>query len=183
MDQMQPQETPEAPQPDQEPAAPPAGQEQPQPGQQGAQGPQAKQVFRQFILAAMKIIYGEQSGMQLVQLMKSQADDPATAVAHAAMVVIGKMQESAKGINPQTVITAAPAVMCLLFDVARAAKLFTADKDTLTQALQVFAQMSGGQAQPQGQEQAPPQDQPPGQDQPQGPPGLIAGAMQQQPEK
>lgn len=127
--------------------------------------PQMANMAMRLALAVDRIIFDPETSKHLIDMMR--VGQPANALARAAMAVIQGLQEKAKGIPPQAISAFIPQILGRLAELATAAKLFSADKNVLNQALAMVKQQAGKQ-QPQAAPAAPaPQ-----------PPGLIGQAMQ-----
>lgn len=158
----------------------PQGQPQGQP-KGGQPGVKEAEVYQRLVVAAMKLIYEKETTKNLVEMMRGE-EDPVQALASAAMAVIGRLQEGAKGIPPNFVFSTTATIVTFLAEIGGAAKLFKPSAGMVKQATQaVEKQAQEGLAQdggaPQGsQAQQPPQVPAAA---PQGPPaGIVAGAMQ-----
>ncbi len=119
----------------------------------------ATETYRRMVLAAMKVLYTKEVTAQLVELMRSGAENPAEGVAQAASTVLGILSEKVNGIDPKAVYAVTPPVVMLLMELAGVAKLFEPTPEILQQAIQMVGAQAGqaAPAQEQPQEQAPEQ--------------------------
>lgn len=138
---------------DQSPVPDQATENQPseQPGQ-------AEDIHRRLGLAAMKIVYTVPESDHLLEILKNGKDDPATAVAYAAMAVLGRLKREVKGINPDLVYSVAPAVVVFLLEIGGAAKVFEPSVDMIKEALLKLSEITKQQ---DGAQQSMPAEQPP----------------------
>lgn len=136
----------------------------------GAPNPQALEAFKHIIAAAGKVIYHKEISAQLLRMVQS-AEDPVAGAAQATLTVLEQIKTQVKGVHPNFVYTAAPAVASMLLELAGAAKLVKFDEETISQVTQAIVETlkSRGAAGEQAgtPAAAPAQGAPPAQPQPQ----------------
>jgi hypothetical protein len=129
-DAMQEQAPEQQPQQPQQPAQP----DQPAMNDQGGGEQDA---YSKTVIAGMKILYSPETSDGIVKMLQAGADDPAKALANTVSTIITQLDEKAKGAIPEGVILPASAeLLGLTAELADKAGAFTADKNTITQAMQ-----------------------------------------------
>ena len=83
-----------------------------------------EETFRRLGMAAMKIIYSKPESDHIVEILKSGADNPPRAVAQATFVVISRIQNDTKGIDPRLAYSVAAPVIALIFELGESAGVF-----------------------------------------------------------
>jgi hypothetical protein len=168
--------TAQAAQPAGAPAAPERGHGKPEDNPKREQG---KQVWRHLVAAAMKIIYSEQVTAAILQVLQQSADNPPHGVAMATKFVMEAIARQLRGIDPRVVVSAAPAIASMIFELGNKAGVFKADATMLAPTLKIIAQSMQSGPGHQAAPEAPQAGAPPAGAPPQAPGGLVGGAMQQ----
>ena len=114
---------------------------------------QAPPELQRIGLAVQKIVYNPKIADGLVQMIQ-QAGDPIQGIAGATMVVLQKIMQSAKGIDPEQLsVIAGTAAAAHVAVLAQAAGLVKLDDKTIPAVLQAMAgQGQGGQQEQQAQQ-------------------------------
>lgn len=154
-------------QPAMQQAAQPMDQSVKQPAEQQAESPTTpKELQRNMVLVAMKLLFTKEFFDQMVTALKS-GETPAQTVATLALEVLNRMKKDVAGINPDVVFTIGKFVVLFILDVAKQIGI-KVDGTVLRDSLAALAEMKkqeGGQQQ-QGMDQM--QGTPPPQERPQG---------------
>ncbi len=159
---------------------------QAQPAGQGNMPPEAEQGVRRVVMAGMKAIYDERVSAQIVNALRSEADEPAKALAQAtAMLVLGLYEKSGGKMPKGYLIPAAQILLRVVADFATRLEIFQIDQAVAMQASQmvvkVIVQMmgQGGGPTPPGAAAAA-MPAPAQQQQPPAAGGMVGRAMQMQ---
>jgi hypothetical protein len=158
------------------------------PAEKAATGPDKPQVnpqtqkyadvLQRIVVAAGKIVYGDQKTAAGIVQLVSQAEAPEEGLAQATMLILGRLSEQMKGMNPSVVFAAAPMVVGMIAELAQAAKVVEPTPELLSAALEkVKAQMAGGQPQQAAAPAAPQEQQAPQEPAPAAE-GLVAQGME-----
>jgi len=124
------------------PSGPQAGQSAPNVAPAGQEPVDPKTIYRELGKNAMEIIYDEQSSQKLVEQMQAGADDPIAAVAQAAVMILEKLQQSVKSVNPKVAYAVAPLIVVLLLELAETAKAFQVDPGMIPTVLKKVGEMT-----------------------------------------
>lgn len=135
----------------------PNEQQQPPAGAAPNIDPRMLETYQRLDLAAMKIIYNPEVARSLVEMMK--AGEPAESVAGAAMHVLDRIRQQAKGIDPRMVDAVAPAVVARVCELGAAAGLFKPDQALIAAVAEIVKGSAGG-AQPPADGEPPAQERP-----------------------
>lgn len=121
----------------------------------------AEETYKRLGQAVMKVVYAKPTSDQLLEILKTGADNPPNAVAQAAMAVLGRLEAEVQGIEPKLVYSVAPIAVVELLGLGKAARLFEPTTAMIGEALKVLAEMTKEQA-PQEDATQMPQPQPMG---------------------
>lgn len=133
------------------PAAAPVPTEQPvAPEQKGAPAegeqtasPEEQAQYEKVVLAGVQVLYDEKTHPEIVKMLQTGANDPAMAIASAAVTVLTAIVQKAKPPIPEEILfEASTEILGEIVDLAEKAKIFTADEAVMTKALQQFMEQS-----------------------------------------
>jgi hypothetical protein len=129
-------------------ARPPAGRgraaQAPESGGQQA-SPEEQDAYERVVLAGVDVLTNAKTSDAVLELMGSNAEDPPMAIALAAQLIIGQLDEQSGGQIPETVIL--PATMEIAeqaAELAQKAGLFEVSEDVLQTAGQNAVMLVGG---------------------------------------
>lgn len=135
--------------------------------------PQAQQDIRKIVMAGMKALYAQNVTSSIVEILKSEAQNPPEALADATTKIMIALYEKSGGKMPKAfIIPAGQALLRPVADLAAKIGIFEIDKNIAMQASQLLvkkiAEAFGGTQQQSAAAQ------PPGG-------GMVGRAMQAQP--
>lgn len=101
-----------------------------------------KAIQKRFAQVAMKIIYSKPVSAALVEQLKAGANEPAQAVAQAALGILERMKKDVRGINPDLVFSVSAIVVVFILELAAASKAFEVGESLLHESVAALAALA-----------------------------------------